>query len=477
MKKIVFLILLFTGIYFAAEKTDPVYKEIRGIEIYQLCQRLCGDDFRGRLTGDAGYTKAANWTAQLFKKWGLQPFEKKYLHDYQTAFSLVNAAEMKLFIFKSGSSAESDFEEVKLEPLKDFFPLLFSDSGDAEAGLVFAGWGISAAELGYDDYQYLNVAGKFVLCFRGVPDNQDPRFQHYDEHRVRMQTAFSKGARGLIYIYPEIQANPNGDRISGFLGAQISEKAADRIFSEKGINCSELKKDLQTYKVPLSFELKSRLKFFVKADYFPQATGYNVAGFIEGSDKQLRHELIVIGAHLDHVGTHLGYIFYGANDNASGSAVVLSLAKAFAGMNRKPKRSLLFVLFGGEEQGLQGSTDFAGKLAGSSYRVKLMINLDMEGAGDQALVFYSSSEQLKGIIERADKFEKSVAVMREIKGVGVRGSDYAPFFSRGVPCISVFSNGPHLNYHQPGDSIFRINPAILEKIARFTFLTTLLAAE
>ena len=105
-------------------------------------------------------------------------------------------------------AANPAVKEVKLEPLKDFLPLLFTDTASGEAGLVFAGWGISAPEIGYDDYAGIDVKGKFVLCFRGTPDPADRRFQHHDEHRTRMAAAKAKGVLGFMNrINPEIMSD------------------------------------------------------------------------------------------------------------------------------------------------------------------------------------------------------------------------------------------------------------------------------
>ena len=125
------------------------------------------------------------------------------------------------------------FKEMKLTPEKDFLPLLFSDSGDRTAETVFAGWGISAPDLGYDDYAGLDVQGKFVVCFRGHARPDDRRYQVHDEHRTRMKTARDKGALGIIYIYAEIASNPNGDWLEGFTPADDQREGHGRRSSRR----------------------------------------------------------------------------------------------------------------------------------------------------------------------------------------------------------------------------------------------------
>jgi Zn-dependent M28 family amino/carboxypeptidase len=251
----------------------------------------------------------------------------------------------------------------------------------------------------------------------------------------------------------------------------MSEKAADLILKEKGMNSKDLKKDLTAYKKPLSFPLKARASFQVESRHFPNGTGYNIAGYVEGADSRLKKECVVLGGHFDHCGLHMGFHFAGANDNASGSAVVMEISEAFAGLKQKPKRSVVFVLFGGEEMGLMGSSYFVDHIAPQFKKAFAMFNFDMVGEGDGVICIHSPTPAgLKNAIEKADRHVQIIKQTRAIKGVGVRGSDHAPFFANGIPIVAFFSNGPHLYYHQTGDTIFRINPDIMASIARLAFL-------
>jgi Zn-dependent M28 family amino/carboxypeptidase len=210
----------------------------------------------------------------------------------------------------------------------------------------------------------------------------------------------------------------------------------------------------------------------VTARYDAGAVGYNVAGFIEGSDPRLRRECLVVGGHFDHTGFHCGILFPGADDNASGSAVVMETARAFARLGRKPRRSVVFVLFGGEEMGLQGSHYFSEHLPAVFAKADGMFNFDMVGEGDgSAVMFTADAADFKRMLDEADAFVHTLRNTGTIGHVGVRSSDFAPFFLKGVPCMSFFSNGPHLAYHLPGDTIYRINPDILADIARLAFLS------
>ncbi len=472
------LVLSTIGSLSAAEQLSADVRKalnsIQPMEAYTYCRILSSEKFAGRLTGHEGYTSAARWAAGKFREWGLKPLgrESGYLQPYPSPYVTIDQAEMTLLLEeRPESSKEMAAKKVKLELEKEFLPLLFSDSGDRTAEVVFAGWGISAPDLGYDDYAGLDVAGKFILCFRGTPERADRRFEPHDHHRARMRMAKEKGAIGLIYIYDEIASNPNGDWIEGFLPAEVSSRVADMILEEKGITAAELRKDLSTYKRPLSFPLRVKAHLKVEARPFPDGIGYNVVGYVEGSDANLRQECLVIGGHFDHNGLHIGLLFPGADDNASGSAAVMEIAEAFTKLGKKPKRSVVFALFGGEEKGLQGSSYFVEHIPAAFSQVDTMFNFDMVGEGDRAGIGYSGDfPELKALVEEADRHVEILRGAYPIRGVGVRGSDHAPFYQKGVPCVSFHSNGPHLHYHRTGDTIYRINPDIIADVAKLAFL-------
>ena len=490
MKKgisLVFAVFAFIIVLSAVESVDPKlqkgWQTIRPEDSYNCCKKLASKEFAGRFTGHSGYTAAAKWAASRFKEWGLKPIDKKegYLQPYPSPYSVIDEAEMMVTLLEevripvaAGAPPKIEMKETKLKPSipNDFMPLLFSDSGQASGEMVFVGWGISAPDINYDDYAGVDVKGKFVLCFRGTPDG-DKKYQYHDEHRTRMKVAQEKGALGLIYIYAEVIAHPNGDLRQGFMPAMISENIADKILKEKNTTSLELKKALQTYKRPISFPLSARIDLKVKARHFADGIGYNIAGYVEGSDPKLKNECIIIGGHFDGVGEHLGILFPGADDNASGSAVVMETAEAFAKNGVEPKRSVMFALFGGEEHGLKGSTYFADHIPQQFNKVDAMFNFDMEGVGDHVSVSFTENlAETRNLLEKADAIVKIISRIGITRSVGVRGSDFASFFLKGVPCASFGSNGPRIahTYHLPGDSIFRINPEIMNEISKLTYL-------
>jgi hypothetical protein len=453
---------------------DAAIKAIRPADPYDWTKTLASPGFAGRLTGDEGYTAAARWAARKFADWGLKPVSAKdgYLQPYPSPYTLVDKASMTILLPEGQPDPQKGqaYTELPLVPEKDFLPLLYADSGDRTAEAVFAGWGISAPELNYDDYAGIDAKGKFVVCFRGTPGD-DRRFQVYDEHRTRMKAARDKGALGIVYIYSEIASNPNGDWLEGFMPAMISDGVMDKILKDAGSSTAELRKSLTTFKRPISFPLTAKIHLTVASRHFPRGVGYNIAGYVEGSDPKLRNECVVVGGHFDHTGRHMGLLFPGADDNASGSATVMAVAQAFARLGIKPKRSVAFVLFGGEELGLQGSTYFVDHVPAAFAKVVGMYNFDMTGEGDGLWGGVSPEPaEFKKALEEADLHVHAVRGLGTIRNVGVRGSDFAPFFLKGIPSASMGSNGPHLAYHQTGDTIYRINPDIMADAAKVAFL-------
>jgi len=454
---------------------QAAYDNIKPDMVYGYCKALCDPAHDGRQTGSPGFTSAARWAASKFRKWGLgaPAHYVDHLMAFPAPYSTIERARLTFLLPGAGEGKT----ELELKPGTDFLPLLFSDSGDHTAGVVFAGWGISAPEIGYDDYVGIDVASKFVLCYRGVPDRSDNRFNEHDYHRHRMHVASKKGARGVFYIYDRVSANPNGDRIKGFMPVSISSLNADRLLKTRGLTSAELKQRLQDTKKPDSFLLESKIHLQVQARYFPDGEGYNVVGYLPGADEGLKNECVVVGAHMDHCGRHMGLLFNGAQDNASGSAAVLSIGEAFSRLSKRPRRSVIFVLFGGEETGLLGSTHFVRNLPQPFTEVTGMFNLDMVGEGDGVNMAYGvDSSWLKDFVERANQTVGSLRGIREIKKVGVRSSDQAPFALSGVPWAAFGSNGPHHAYHQTGDTIYRINPDMLADVSRLVFLSVYYAA-
>jgi len=287
-----------------------------------------------------------------------------------------------------------------------------------------------------------------------------------------MKVANEKGAAGLIYAYPTVIAHPNGDLTPNFLVAMISESFFNKLLAPEDTTCEALQKRLKETKRPASLALDAVIDLMVKTRYFPSAEGYNVVAWLMGSDPPVNSECVVIGAHLDGVGDHLGLHFPGAEDNASGSAVVMEIAKAFVKNGGGPKRSVVFVLFGSEEQGGQGSAYFADNLPPQFKKISAFINFDMVGIGTKTNIGISElMEKNRIMLEKSDQNLSVISNIRTIRSLGVRSGDIVPFFKKSVPLATLSSNGPRPEnlYHQPGDLPSLVQPEIMEKISKLMF--------
>jgi hypothetical protein len=441
-------------------------------QTFGFVKKMASPEFGGRFTGHPKYAAAARWAAGEFKAMGLRPISPTdgYLQPYSSPTGTIDAARLEVIRGATRTTAAIP---------RHFLPMVFSDAGTITAGTVFVGWGIHAPDLGYDDYAGVDVKGKLVLCFRGTPDS-DPKWIPHDAHRYRMKTARDLGAAGLVYIYPEVIVNNNSDLIKGFYQALISEETADQVLADKSTSVAVLKKQLRDTKKPASLALDAVFDMSVKTHYTANATTYNVVGYVEGADPALRSELVVVGAHFDAVGEHVGILFPGADDNASGSAVVMAAAQALAKNDARPKRSVMFVLFSGEEMGSSGAEYFVAHLPAPGKTVVAFLNYDMEGLGDKIGGALSPALLAsRSLLDQADAGLGIVGQMSEARGMGNRSGDVAPFFAKGYPIASIMSNGkrPAFSYHLPGDSIEIVQPAFMAKVAQLTYRWAFLLAD
>jgi Zn-dependent M28 family amino/carboxypeptidase len=197
----------------------------------------------------------------------------------------------------------------------------------------------------------------------------------------------------------------------------------------------------------------------------------NVVGMIEGNDPKLKEDFVIVGAHLDHVGSQAGLLFPGANDNASGSAGVLEIAEAIVKGGVQPKRSVVFVLFASEEQGLNGAKHFVERWKKGYDKIVAMINLDCVGYGDSIQVGNGkSAPKLWEIANEIDETSFNSMVDRTWSG---GGADATPFHEKGVPCLYFVTTNSYDHLHLPSDKVEALNPILYEKVVKLAHLTAL----
>jgi|APTNR8051073442_1049403.scaffolds.fasta_scaffold00005_339 Zn-dependent M28 family amino/carboxypeptidase len=367
-------------------------------------QYLADDRLKGRLPGTPEYKIAMQYVISHFKQMGIEPAgeDNSYFQKVPLRRAKLDPENVQM-VFNPGA------DKKELEFGKDYvlMPHFEDASVMVEAPLVFVGYGISAPEFGYDDYAGVDVKGKIVVMVNGNPDKFSSTVKAHTTNRgTKLQTAIEKGAVGVIIREVSDRAiagskavaitsgivnvlNQEGNIFSpssrggGGMGLNLYAVISSSFFNQM-INLSEeemaKRLKLLTQGIPTSFELKSSIKATYQSRY-TDIEGYNVVGIIKGSDPALRNEYIVHSSHLDHMGIGRAVkgdsIYNGAHDNASGVSCTLEVARLYAAMKKKPKRSIVFVMLTSEEMGLLGSTYFAKYPTVPKNSIVANINMDM----------------------------------------------------------------------------------------------------
>ena len=470
------LVLVFISFISFSQKTDSqkllgTFHTISSCELLEYAEELSADKYAGRLSGSPEYHEAAKWCAHKFKEWGIKPAnDESYFQYFKNEYSRVKS--LGSVVYFNGS------DKTFLEFPEDFMPGSNSASGTVEAEMVYVGHGITAPELNYDDYRNVDVRGKVIILEGGTPySTNDPiqkKWTPYAYHRYKFKNAVKHGAAGMIYASKI--ANPNTINIDGFIYAHVDVKVLEKIFADSGADLKEVRSKLKRMETP-SFALPQEQRLFIRAEtqYFPNAESCNVVGLIEGSDPELKDEVIIIGGHLDGQGKMGDVVFPGALDNASGISDILGAAKALASSEVKPKRSILFVLIGGEECGLYGAIYYCNNPLFPIEQTKLMINLDMVGNGTGFFLTggKTHTELFKHFEEANQNYiHREIATSEVRKNYGRPRSDASIFQNAGIPTFGLWTRGSvhPVYYHHPKDKTNVLTPEIMEDAAKLLYL-------
>jgi hypothetical protein len=434
---------------------------------------LSSDELKGRATGSPELEKAASYIASKFQAAGLKPVTG---NNYEQAFSVVTDAKMgsgnHMSITEPGTKQE-------LRPRTDFVPYSFSSSGKTSAGVVFAGYGITAEDLGYDDYAHLDVQGKFVLILRHEPqeNNTGSKFDgkeltKHATYAIKAVNAKMHGARGVILIndtptHPTVRddltgfGRASGPTDAGIYFVQIKAATADAWLKAEGHSLAQIVQDIDKNLTPESFPLKNVTVDLGVDIQHENKTVHNVAAYLPGQTS----EYLIIGAHYDHLGlgdehslaqSQIGQIHHGADDNASGTAGVIELAKWFA-TQPKPKRGILFITFAGEELGLFGSSYFAEHPLLPLENAVAMLNMDMIGRIRDNKIYVNGTGTGSTFAKIVEEVRAPPSLKIDLsESVGYGGSDHVSFIPKRVPVMFFFS-GLHGDYHKPSDTWDKIN--------------------
>lgn len=429
----------------------------------QTVEHLASPAFEGRLSGTEGYHKAATWMANEARKLGLKAPAScpEFLQPFDLTLGGIDSASLALL----PEDGKGDQAEA-MAFYKDFMPMLNSGSGEVEAEVVFAGFGIRAEKQGRDDYAGLEVRGKVVMVLRGEPSKGE--WKGHSSTQARTHLAAELGAAGFLLIdSPVLSANDHIDH--EMPEAMVGEALADRILASKKMTVAELRRVLAEGGTA-SFPTGRKVRFAVRAKPQKPAQAANVVALLPGSDPALKGEFVLVGAHLDHIGPW-PQVNPGADDNASGSAALLEVAHAAMAAKAAPHRALVFVWFAGEELGLLGAEHFAEHTPKGLGKCVAVFNMDMVGAGTGLWV--SGGENFPQILEALKASRDRFAPGFDIRGGRIRGearADHGPFFDRGVSAVSLFGmGGNHHGYHTAEDTAYWVTPKTIEQAARTVF--------
>lgn len=433
------------------------------------------DKYEGRLTGTTGYQHCAEWLAGEFSKWGVAPAGENgsWFQWFKIPYTLVLPdCGLSLHVpLKNGDTILKNYKYIT-----EYMPGSTSGNGEITGEVVYAGFGITAPELGYDDYAKIDVKGKIVLIERESPVNPDagpekfnPWYNH-SFHQSKLANAVKHGAVGMIYNYGPI-ANPNNDYFENFIYVHIGDSAVNDIFKGTGRSHESVIRKITSELKPQSFNTKKVVTIKMSTQHFPDGKGSNIIGIIKGSDPELSKETIIIGAHLDHLGKCYE-IIPGANDNASAVAVMMGVARALA-QNKIPlKRSVAFIAFGAEEQAIIGSKAY---LENPVMPIEKSILLNMDGVGIGNSIGANAGRNYPTLWSYIDDANKKYIhrplTTNKFSNLGRPRLDAARFLSAGVPSLSFYTYGSVNHYHTPLDNSEIIKPEIMEDLCQLLFVT------
>jgi hypothetical protein len=509
---------------------------INSVDSFSYLAFIAADELEGRDTATRGLTIARKYIQSLYETWGIEPAGDRLDEGEEKKRSFEQKMDMVEVKFgeKMRMEIQSGPRRASFEWGKDYSGGSgASIPGVIEASAVFAGYGLSAPDLGYDDFAGIDVRNKIVITVVGKPGgNRNDSPFNKPENRARFAGRYTpaekcarllarKGALALLIIDEDVG---RVDNAGGYLqGAEIhsarrsivapalsssdpmvpffwaSPSIADVLFAGKGLDFSSVREQIDDSLKPRSMAFPQS-KVSIHLDIIRKKTvSANLLGMIQGSDPELKNEFVIIGAHLDHVGMNeQGYVFNGADDNGSGSVGVLQAAKAFALNPVKPKRSILFAHWTGEEKGLLGSRHFVAFPSVPLSDIVACINLDMIcrnteltsiledfhdlGFDRERLSQYPDQPEkivtafvskpspiLADISARLGKDHCGLIIVPLLSYPMLGNSDHFPFAGKGMPSV-FFNTQGHRDLHQPSDTIEKINAEKMSQIIKLSYL-------
>ena len=450
-------------------------KRVDGESIKGIISLLASDEYQGRETGMPGCIMAEDYFANEFKKLKLLPGGDNGSYYYNYSFRDEDEKEKPALAIEDRTFI-SGWNE-------DFYLTYRSDGGNAEGEIVFAGYGIFSPEKKRNDFDSIDIKGKIVLIKHGAPLKDISGWRPYCIDSVKAEYCYRNGALGVLFYEPiertyQLNLVPyynntlaKQSALPGFPVFTVDERVARYVFQKTKFSYWRTMQNID--RQTASFNTGKKCKISAKVSIDQNKKARNVLAVLPGSDPKLKNEYILIGGHIDHIGIGLdGAIRNGADDNASGPAVALGIAQAMIKNKFKPKRSIVFVGWTGEEKGLLGSKAWCEKPGIDLKKIVVYFNLDMVGLGDGNL-------DMPGIEFAPEVYEfikrnSDSTLLKHIKWEkgGLGGSDHNYFLIHGVPAFAGMTSGSHPDYHQAGDDADIIKTDILQLTGDFIYYCT-----
>ncbi|MCK9627244.1 MAG: M28 family peptidase [Bacteroidales bacterium] len=505
MKRFLKIAVIFiAGLAFSSElfaqKADKGTLSINPAQIKEYVYYLASDSLKGRKTPGKELDMAADYIAEKFKDYGLETVGGSYFQTIPYFTQDLDVSNTRFSIDGKSFELKSDF--IPFEAASDMNP-----EGDFKAEVVFAGYGITAPEYGYDDYAGLDVNGKFVLVLKSEPRKNDPESPFMGTNETKhsklidkVRNAKAHGAIGLLFVtdplnhmmlkpqgYPwqslsklmknsQLPFQVDTREANGIPTIHVGDRVVEKLFGSVD-SLKTIQAGIDKTLKPHSFIIERSMCELKVSLLINTTTAKNVVGMIKGSDKKLRGEVVIIGGHYDHVGCMLqhkegeDYIYNGADDNASGTAGVMAVAKAFASNRKAPARSLLFICFAGEEMGLIGSEYYTKHPLLPVEKSVAMLNMDMIGRNG------TDTLQLEGADLNPDLRD---IMLKENVGLGLKyvptgnemmgRSDHYNFFKLGITSVDI-TGGLHPDYHTVRDNPDKLDCDKASRIATLVYRT------
>ena len=434
---------------------------------------LASPEMEGRGAGTTGLTRAEHLIEKRYKELHLEPAGVK---GYAQPFTVITGARLKS---DNRCSIQLADKKQELQIQQEFVPFSFSSSGQVAASVVFAGYGATADEFHYDDYAGLDVNDKIVVVLRYEPSGfAEKRGNHgltqHSQLITKAINARNHGAKALVIVNGKLGdgeedllsrfGSVSGPENVGIVMVQVKNAIADGWFQAAGKTLKDVQDQINSNTKPVPFAFPDTLHLALNIDIeTTRATVDNVLAWLPGQTD----EYVIIGAHYDHLGrgnfdslapSQLGQIHPGADDNASGTAGVLELARLLAPERGKLKRSILFMDFAGEELGLLGSAEWVKEPTRPLKKAVAMLNMDMIGRIKDDKVYIGgvgTGSTFNSVLEQA---RKEAPFKIESSAGGYSSSDHTSFVTRKIPVLFFFS-GLHSDYHKPSDTWDKINGA------------------